>query len=206
MNNCQFWTVTSVQIASVVTTLILGALAIWGESIRARWVGPKLTLGLLDPQGERIGIGSPHGTPSRWYHLRVTNQRRSAPAKNVRVVLVKVSRPSADGQIRPTALSGPVQIGWQHGNFMPQYPTLGPALNADLGFVTGGGFQLTPIFTPNNLNITLQAGERMVVEALAISDETESSSLCVEVSWDGTWAEDAAEMSRHLVVKEVKCL
>lgn len=205
MTSCQFWTQTLVQIAGVIVTLILGALAIWGEWLRARWVGTKLSLDLLDPQGQRIGLGGPNGIPSRWYHLRVTNQRRSAPAKNVRVVLVNVSRPAADGQIRPTPLSGPVQLGWQNGAFVPQYPTIGPPLNADLGMVTGGEFRLTTLFVPNDLNVTLQAGQRMVVEALAISDETESAPLCVEISWDGTWAEDTVEMSRHLVVRQVAC-
>src|SRR6266478_2771680 len=114
MNNCQFWIGTSIQVASVIATLILGALAIWGESLRARWVGPRLTLELLDPLGERIGMG-PDGTPSRWYHLRVTNQRRSAAAQNVRVVLVKVLRPSADGVFQPVPLSGQLQLGWQNG-------------------------------------------------------------------------------------------
>jgi hypothetical protein len=90
---------------------------------------------------------------------------------------------------------------------MPQYPTLGPALNADLGFVTkNGAFQLTPWFLPNNLNVVVKPGERVVVEALAVSDQSESPPLCVEVAWDGVWSEDATEIGAHLVAKEVACL
>lgn len=111
MTTYQFWIQTAVQIAVAIGTLLLAALAIWGAWIRARWLGPKLTLRLFDPEGEKTSI---NGTPCRWYHLRVTNERRSALARNVRVVLVKVSRPSADGLVRPTSLSGPVQLGWQH--------------------------------------------------------------------------------------------
>lgn len=205
MTNCQFWIQTGVQIATVAATLILAGLAIWGDSIRARLVGPRLTLLLFDPQGERINLSD--GTPSRWYHLRVTNERRSARAANVRVVLTKVSRPSADGHVRPTLLSGPIQLTWQHGHSLPQYPTLGPALNADLGFVTKNGvFRLTTMFVPNNLNVEVKPGERVIIEALAISDDAESVPICVEVAWDGVWSEDATEMSSHLVAKEVTCI
>ena len=115
--------------------------------------------------------------------MRATNERRSARAASVRVVLTKVSRPAADGTVRPTLLSGPIQLTWQHGHSLPQYPTLGPALNADLGFVTkGGSFQLTPMFVPNNLNIEVKPGERITIEALAVSDETESEPICVEIA------------------------
>jgi len=90
---------------------------------------------------------------------------------------------------------------------LPQYPTLGPHWNADLGFVTKDGiFRLTPVFVPNNLDVVLKAGERLIIEALACSDETESSPLCVELAWDGLWSDDATEMTTHLVVKEVACL
>jgi hypothetical protein len=189
---------------SVVATLILAALAIWGQSVRAKLVGPKLTLSLLDPLGERIPMG-PAGTPSRWYHLRVVNERRSAPAKNVRVVIDKVSRPSADGQFRPTALSGHLQLAWQHGNTLPQYPTLGPPLNADLGWLASGEFHLKVLIIPNHVSMHLKAGEKMLIEVLAVSDETESAPLCLEISWDGRWSEDSSEMARHLVIKPVEC-
>jgi hypothetical protein len=205
MTECQFWIQTGVQVATVVATLTLAGIAIWGEAIRAKWLGPRLTLRLFDPQGERIDLTD--GTPSRWYHLRAANERRSAHAVNVRVVLTKVSRPSADGHVRPTLLSGPIQLTWQHGHSLPQYPTLGPALNADLGFVTSNGvFRLTPVFVPNNLDVEIRPGQRVVVEALAISDQAESRAVCVEIAWDGVWSEDATEMGTHLVVKEVGCL
>ena len=179
-------------------------LAIWGESVRARLVGPRLTLRLFDSKGERIDT---NGAPSRWYHLNVTNARRSARATNVRVVLTKVSRPSADGQVHPTRLSGPIQLAWQHGHVLPQFPTLGPALNADLGFVKKDEvFRLTPTIIPNNLNVEVKRGERVVIEALAISDETESAPVCVEIAWDGVWSEDATEMEKHLVAKQMACL
>ena len=199
MTEFQAWIQISVS-------LTLAVLAIWGETLRARLLGPKLSIRLLDSQGERTSVRdvTNERTPARWYHLQVTNRRRTAHAKNVRVVLTKVSRPSADGVVRRTSLSGPIQLTWQHNHSIPQFPTVGPTLNADLGYIRSDGtFRLTPLFAPNNLNIAVAAGERIVVEALAISDETESKPVSVEIAWDGVWSEDAAEMQRHLVVKEV---
>jgi hypothetical protein len=43
----------------------------------------------------------------------------------------------------------------------------------------------------------------MRIEVLAISDETESNQLGIDIAWDGVWSEDDAVMRTHLVAKEV---
>ncbi len=122
MTDEQFCIQTTIQIVSVLAALILAGLAVWGNSIRAKLVGPKLKLKLFDPEGERIDLTD--GSQARYYHLRVINERRSSQANNVRVVLTKVMRPAADGTIPTESLTGPVQLIWQHGHSMPQYPRL----------------------------------------------------------------------------------
>ena len=204
MINCQFGIQTAVQIVAVLATLLLAILAIWGNSIRARLVGPKLKLKLFNPEGERINLSN--GSQARYYHVRVTNERRSAQANNVRVVLTKVMRPAADGSIPLDSLSGPIQLTWQHGHSMPQYPTIGPAINCDLGcLINGKGFVLTTLFVPNNLDNKILANQKIKIEVIAIADETESNPLCIEIAWDGQWTEDLKEMMKHMVVKEVNC-
>jgi hypothetical protein len=151
MTEEQFWIQTAVQAVAVFATLLLAVLAIWGNTIKAKLVGPKLTLKLFDPLGERIDLSD--GSEARYYHLRVTNTRRSAHANNVRVVLTKVMRSAADGSFPSESLTGPIQLTWQHGHSMPQYPTIGPAINSDLGFVVKSkGFMLSTHFVPNNLD------------------------------------------------------
>ncbi len=196
------WLHMVAEIGTALGTLLVAVAAIWGDPIRAWLVGPKLSLCLRDSRGERIDLTG--GRPARYYHLAVANSRRSAIAHNVRVVLVAVSRPAADGEIASEPLSGPVQLTWQHGHALPQFATIGPPANADLGFVVRADvFTLCPLFKPNNLDITLRGGDRMVVDALAVSDETESPLLRLEIAWDGSWSEDAAQMARHLVIKEL---
>lgn len=202
MTETQYWIQTGVQIGTVVATLLLGTIAIWGDLIKAKLLGPKLHLSLFDPAGERINLTD--GTNARYYHLRVTNTRRSAQAQNVRVVLTKIVRPAADGSIPEETLSGPIQLTWQHSHSMPQYPTLGPPINCDLGCVLKDkGFVLSLMFVPNNIDPKVLAKQTMRVEAIAVSDQTESKPVTIEITWDGVWYEDAKEMSKHMVVKEI---
>lgn len=202
MTNWQFWVQTAVQIVVAAATLLLAVIAIWGESLRAKWVGPKLRLELIDSLGEFIRLND--GSSSRYYHMRVTNERRAVKANNVRVVLTEVSRSSADQSIRPNVLSGPIQLEWQHGHSLPQFPALGPPLNCVLGrIVKGQAFRLLTLFDVSYLNLTASKDKKLIIEAIALSDETESNSVRVEIDWDGDWSDDTTEMSKHLVVKTV---
>jgi hypothetical protein len=198
------WVATCAQVVGVIGTLLIAALAVWGEPIRARIVGPRLALRLNDPQGEKTNFGA--DMPCRWYHLRVVNSRRSAKASNVRVVLTKIARPGADGIFRPITLSGPVQFQWQNGKYRDQFPSVGPAINADLGHVSATGFALGLMFVPNNIDPMVRAGERLRIELLATSDQVESKPLALEISWNGKWADDAREMQSNMVVKELPAI
>jgi hypothetical protein len=205
MTNHQFCIQTTVQLLSFGASLLLAAVAIWGDVWRARWIGPKLSLTLYNPEGEAISLVDKR--PARYYHARVANTRRSAKATNVRIVVTRVLRPAADGSIHDAVLSGPVQLRWQHGDFLPQFPTLGPAQNADLGaIVKGEGFTLHTMFVPNNVNVRISANERAIVEVRALSDQTESAPLVLEINWDGQWSDDTPEMAKHLVVKPSRIL
>jgi len=200
----KFLTEMSVQAAGVVATLVLAAVALWGKAIRAWLVGPRLELRLFNPQGERQDTAD-HG-PARFYHLQVINtRRRIAPARNVRVMFTGIARPDANDVFQWHWLTGPIQFIWQHGHSLPQLLTIGPAHNADLGRVLQrGAFELSLHFLPIGLQTFLLGPQnKMLIEARAESDETESAPIRVRISWDGGWSEDAAEMARHLRVEQV---
>lgn len=199
----------TIQLAVAIGTIAVAVLAIWGERIRLLLgLGPELSLTLLDPQGELINMASEGGsaTPTRYYHLRVTNKHRWAQATNVRIVITALARPVADGTLANQPLSGPLQLMWRFSNFHPLFSIVGPDDICDLGFVARGGrFTLTPYVVPNNFRSVLEPNQRMQVEVRAIADNAESKPLCVDISWDGTWADGALEMAKHLVVKQVEC-
>jgi hypothetical protein len=48
---CKFTYSVAIETAGVLGTLVIAALAIWGDKIRYYLVGPKLRIGLHDPEG-----------------------------------------------------------------------------------------------------------------------------------------------------------
>jgi hypothetical protein len=197
----------AIQIAVAVGTIAVAILAIWGDQVRhCLGLGPRLTLALDDPQGEPINIleGEGRSSPARYYHLRVRNSHRWAQATNVRVVIVGLARPAADGALAPQSLSGPLQLMWRFSAFHPTFSTVGPDDIADLGFLKrGSSFVLTPFVYPANFKGSLARNERLQVVVQALADNAESKPIAIDVLWDGNWHDDTLEMAKCLVVRQV---
>jgi hypothetical protein len=194
------------QWASALLSAVIAILAIWGDLIRYRVAGPRLAVDVLNPDGERTVWKGPaiEPKPTRFYHLRVSNGRRWAPARNVRVVLTGLARTRADQSFASVPLSGPLQLQWQFAIASPQFPTIGPYHTCDLGHVEGdSGFSLAVYVMPHNFQGAIRRNERMRVEIRALADNGESKPLLLEIAWDGQWSDDTVEMRRHLTVKRV---
>lgn len=203
MTDVEFWTLL-VRIVTAIGTLLVAALAIWGDWIRFNFAGPKLHLSLHDPGGEPSGFTD--GKTSRHYHLKVRNQRKWVPAKNVRVVLTKVIKYGANGSLLPESLSGPIQLTWQFPQTHALYSLIGPDDICDLGFVTAGDkFTLCTYIVPTKLDRVIEPEQKIYIEVIAIADNAESNILCINIAWDGKWSDDTSEMKEHLVIKEIAC-
>ena len=195
-----FWHIVS-QWGLAVATMVLAVVAIWGHIIRNLWLGPRLRVGLKNPRGEVSTFSD--GVVSRYYHLRVWNERRAAPAHNVRVVIRGLYRASADGTMALTPLSGALQLTWQFQGWNPQFQTIGAESTCDLGFLRRGeDFQLSTAFRQISFDPTVRPGNKVIVVLMALSDEGESIELRLEIAWDGVWSEDSEELARHMVVRE----
>jgi hypothetical protein len=183
-------------------TLVLASIAIWGNLVRSWLSGPKLKVRLLNPLGELITLSD--GTPVRYYHLKVTNGRRKSAARNVEVLLTKIFQPAADGSWVDRSFSGSLQLTWQFPLYNQRYPLIGPDRVCDLGcMVRGQRFNLTPYTTPNNFTGFVEANQSIRVEVVAAADNGESKPTLIEIVWNGRWSDEAEEMRRYLVVKEV---
>ena len=202
MNDNQFcWYMIS-QWAIAIGSIVVAIVALWGHVIRARWFGPKLHLTLKDSRGEAVMFSD--GIPSRYYHLRVWNDRRASPANNVRVVIKTIYRPNADGTLSQVPLSGPLQLAWQYQGSTPQYQTIGAESTCDLGYVRQReSFRLSTLFHHNSFDPTVQQRQKVIVDLVALSDEGESNELKLEIAWDGIWSEDSDELVRRMVVKQL---
>jgi len=206
MSDAETWGLV-LQGLLVIATLAVAIMAVFGDSIRAKYWGPKLRLKLHDPEGESILVRESSGkmVPARYYHLKVTNERRSVSARNVRVMLTQIIKPTLNGTFPQQRLSGPLQLKWQHPEFHVLFSTIGPDDICDLGHVIQDrSFVLLPYIVPNNFEGFLKAGERMRIEVIAVADNAESAPLSLEISWNGKWSDDTEEMKKNFVIKEYK--
>jgi hypothetical protein len=190
------------QIFVAVGTIAVAVLAIWGEWVRHKLACPKLRLALLDPDG--MVTHRLDGKKGRYYKLRVWNDRKWSPARNVRVNLKSIFKPSADGTLTPQPLSGPLQLTWQW--IVPQYPTLGAGeeICTFANLLQGELFELSPYIKPNNFVGFLRANERMVIEVAVVSDTAESEPLFLDLSWNGQWSDDTIAMRTNMVIKQTR--
>lgn len=202
MSETQFFWYMLVQWIFVVCTLLLAAIAIWGQTIRAMFYAPLLSIELRDSKGNQSRFGD--GIMSRYYHIAVRNKRRISPAHNVRVVIRAIFRPSSDGTTKPMIFPGPMQLAWQFQASNPQFQTIGAESSCDLGYIREGeDFTLSTLYRSISFNPTLSAGNQMTVTIVALSDEVESEELRLEIAWDGKWDNDSNIMCKHLVVKPI---
>lgn len=201
MNTTELWTVV-VQAIAAFGTLVLAALAIWGEWFRSIFAAPKMIITLREGSGELTTFGD--GRPVRYYHLLVSNSRRWAPCRNVVAYLTRVERPSTDGSWQQALRTGPVVLPWQFGKFHRGLPTIGRDWICDLARISeADGLELVTEFRPNNLDTSLRTAGRLQAHVVAIGDNGESEPCVVEFDWDGAWKVDASEMAKHLVVRQV---
>lgn len=202
------------EAALTFVTFLVVLAALFGEWVRARLFKPKLRLILEKPRGEEAetGIRSPpteDGTvevrkeAARYYHLRVSNQRRWSPATQVQVYLLRIDERGPDRQYRPQ-WSGEIPLLWQYYEALSPIRTIGPSRNCALcSIVKGKWVGLHPAVMPLGFRDQYRdtANLRLLLQAQSI--EINSDTLLVQIDWDGKWEDGEAEMARHMVVSFV---
>ena len=197
--SCYEFIIVIVQALVAIGTIAVAITAIWGDFIRNKYYGPKLNITLLDSLGDLTYLLN--GIPGLYYKFKVENNRLWSPAKNVRVLLLRVYKPAADGKYVKSDFSGPIQITWQWSDL--QYQNIGPESICTFGhLIKGKNFELSTYVKPNNLDRFIKANEKMIIVVKAVADTAESNTLNVEISWNGKWNDDRVEMSKNLVIKE----
>jgi hypothetical protein len=190
---------------TAIGTVAVAIMAIWGDAIRSRVAGPRLTI-TLRPRGDANPRND--GTRSIYHHVIVENNHGWSAAEAVRVLVVDIAKRGPDGSFFPQPPITPLQLSWAFPQFqeiLPTIPSSGPARTCDLGYLDEGSqrFRLSTYIFPNNFPGAIIAGEAIRVVLIAAAQNGQSRRLHVEISWDGKWSNDLDEMQRHLVVKEV---
>jgi hypothetical protein len=204
----EFWWNWSIAAVSALATLAAVIVALFGNWIVARLWPPLLSIRLQDSTCKTVEtLLEPGITLSRWCHIRVENRRRWAPVTDVRVLLQRLERADAAGQLQ-TSWMGEVPLRWSHQSFKPPAIAIGRPEEADLISVTKNPssgphiLQLHPLFRSHSLQATWNSACKLAVTLQARGVEGDSNTLRVEIIWDGQWSDDAEQMKRQLVITE----
>jgi hypothetical protein len=200
------WTQTEICIY-LIATIIMGLAtvgAVFFALFGKKFCPPKLEIILANPLGELTKWekdGKKHC--ARFYQARVINTRRWSPGTNLSLNLIAVEEERSDHTFSDE-WQGDVQIKWKHPHHYPQPNYIGKPVDYDLVSVDAEHFvSLHPIAAASSLNRVRTEKFRICVWLQARSTEADSPVTNFDISWDGIWAEETAEMSKHLIVKIV---
>lgn len=200
--NEQFWWGWGASAATAAGTIFLGIVALWGDRLRRQCFPPKLHLTLFSREGEEARSGEER-KPTRFYRLKVSNQRRWSVATRCQVFLLSVEVPAADGRYQ-VVWSTPVPIAWRFQQVNPIMRDIGPSADCNLCSVTKDqGLQLYPLVKPLFLETEYTQAVRLRLTLQVQSVEVDSDRVQVDIAWDGQWADGAQEMMQHLVVNQL---
>jgi len=195
-----------IEVAAIVfgafSTFAVAVLAIWGDWIRNRLLGPRLELSPLNPLGDLTFYGS--GQRAYFYHLRVKNQPRRNAARGARILVRAVSRRAPGGTFIEEPMVYPLQLQWtpmEHGEVER---TVVDESTCDFGVLRQheGRFQLAVMLTPNNFRGHVASGDCLRFEILANGHNVLTlRPIVLEVSWDGTWNENQQDTSIYRILK-----
>lgn len=208
----QFWWNWWISAAVAFGTFAAVFVALFRD-FRSKFFPPRLTLKLAVPEGEKAKVrltwleqGEPkeRGEDARYYHIRVSNDRRQlSPAKAVQVFLIRMEEPGPDGELQVKWI-GDIPMRWRNQEFFPLTRTIGPPYDSDLCCVVKGKWlELLPLIAPYNLDVKRTQKSLFVLSLQARANETDSAILRVQISWDGGWEDGDLEMKNHLKVKVI---
>lgn len=208
----QFWWNWWVSLGVAIATTSVAAIALFGDWFRARILPPKLKLSLKNTAGEKTIVRSQRQTEeglqewmadARYYHVRVSNQRRWPSANQVQIYLIRIEEPGPDGELQIT-WTGELPIEWTHQAIYPVARTIGAAASCDLcSVVKDNWIRLHPLLSPHNLTVKWPGPTQLTVSLQARGNEGESAISRFHIAWDGKWADGDSEMTRHLIVKDI---
>jgi hypothetical protein len=191
-------------VVQLIVAVVCGGLggAVFNWFVNRRFP-PILRLRLHRPEGEKgqIRLDADTLEDARFYHLRISNLRRWAPATDTQVFLIRVDEPGPDGNFR-TAWVNDVPMRWRNQESSPLTRTVGTDADCDLCFLRKGKvLTLLPLIVPFRLQAQRFAKSNLALFLQARSTQADSPVFRVEISWDGEWEDGDTEIQRHLTIK-----
>lgn len=200
----RFWWNWWVNFAVAAGTLLLAAVAMFGEKLRARFFPPLLGLKIWSKEGEKTQLIDQTGKfldDTRYYYVVVSNQRRWSPATQTQVFITRLEVPGPSGDLQ-VKWFGDIPVRWRNQESVPLLRTIGPNTDCDFCRVERKGLLvLMPLVPANNFPAVWKGESNFVVTLQARSDIADSQIFRVRVAWDGEWDDGVEEMKQHFDIK-----
>jgi hypothetical protein len=192
---------------STLGTLLVAAIAIWGNLFKSILVPPKLKIVGQNLKGELTLIGdSNFRNKVIYYHLKVINDRNWSTAKNCKVLLTEVHLRLPNGQFQKISLNSYPSFRWTPAEITGITIDISHEQIFDFGRIIENGDRFEPILSiyPNNFN-GFVSSNNVVRYTLKIVAEgyVSKKSQVFEVAWNGNWSENIEIMAQNLTIREI---
>jgi hypothetical protein len=203
MNSYEKWNlIINALIALGLIAVLLTA--IFGDWIRKKILPVKLTVKILDKNGELTILDNGHKVI--YYHLRIISQKSSIVHK-CRIFLKKIQKRKENGEFEDIPLSVPPRYIWTPSESSPEGVDIVLEKIIDFGYIIDNGKEFKPTVTPilNSFKGNLGQNETFRYYIETVAENYHPRKLTgIEVSWDGKWPEDLSDMYRHLQIKTLQ--
>jgi hypothetical protein len=172
--------------------------------------GPEVSL--VSPQGTLLKFGSGNAAPDAFFFfLRVRNSR-DTDVGGVRAIITRVRRFDSNG-VPIEDNTDPMPLKWRTGQGGDRCSALRIGSRSEavaiLGYIIEGYefFQMDICKDPwpPGYPAAVHTHQRSQVEVIAeFAGGRRSPRLSIDITWDGEWHRDPAEMQRHLRIGEVR--
>jgi hypothetical protein len=202
MTSYEIWSlITGALIALGLFCVVL--VALFGSLIRRKILPAKLTVEVLDKNGELTTLDNGHRVV--YYHLRIINEK-SVIVHNCRVFLKKLQKRQPDGQYHEIPISVPPKYIWSPAESSPEGVDIVTEQVIDFGYIIDSAKEFKPTVIPilNSFRGNLKQLESFRYNIEIIAENYRPKQLIIiEVTWDGNWPEDLNDMHKHLIIKKI---
>jgi len=186
-------------------TLAVALAAIWGDWLRSWLAAPHVVIQSHIPPATLTRFND--GRRVIYYHLKATNTRRWAAARNCRVMLTAIYLLGPDQRFRAAPIPVPPQFVWAPAELTQIVIDLSGEHVIDFGRIREGADRFEPVLYSyaHDFKGMLGPNEAIRYELQAFSGGSPlGPSAIYEVSWNGHWSDNLDTMANNLTIAEVK--
>jgi len=190
---------------TAVGTLAVAVAAIWGDWLRSWLAAPHVEIELHNPRATLTRFTD--GRRVIYYHLKATNTRRWAVARNCRVILTTIYLREGDQEFRAAPIPVPPQFVWAPAELTPIVVDLSGEHVIDFGRITehAGLFEPVLYSYANDFKGLLGPNQAIRYELQAFSGGSPlGPSVIYEVEWNGQWSDSLDTMAQNLAITPIQ--